>query len=69
MENQTSIVSECLEMVAREEKRLKENNTFKRYAAIDDLYNELLEKGLIKERGYTLRGIEDYHLWRGRLTQ
>lgn len=25
-------------------------------------YNRLLEKGIVKKRGYTLRGIEDIHL-------
>ena len=65
MENQTNVVSDFNEMIAREQKRLKEKNTYDRFSAIDDLYNELLEKGLIKKRGYTLRGIEDYHLWWG----
>ncbi|HEY8898451.1 MAG TPA: hypothetical protein VIM79_26665 [Niastella sp.] len=65
MENQTNVVSDFNEMVAREQKRLKEKNASDSISAIDDLYNELLKKGLIKKRGYTLRGIEDIHLWRG----
>lgn len=65
MENQTNIVAMYLEMVAMEQKRLKEKNTYKRYVDIEDLYNEWVEKGLIKERGYTLRTIDDWHLWRG----
>lgn len=30
----------------------------------NDTYNKLLNKGTIKKRGYTLRGIEDSHLLR-----
>ena len=66
MENQTNIISDFKEMIAREERRLKENNTYDRLAAVNDLYNEWLEKGLIKKRGFTLRGIEDWHLLRVR---
>lgn len=69
MENQTNIVFEYLEMIAREEKRLKENNNYKRLTAASDLYDELLEQGIIEKRGYTLRTIDDWHLWRGRLPQ
>jgi hypothetical protein len=67
MENQTNIISEFNEMIAREEKRLKEKNIYKRLAAVNDLYNEWLEKGLIKKRGYTLRTIDDWHLLRVRI--
>lgn len=28
----------------------------------NDTYNKLLKNGVIKKRGYTLRGIEDIHL-------
>ncbi len=30
----------------------------------NDAYNNLVNKGLLKKRGYTLRGIEDAHLFR-----
>jgi len=30
----------------------------------NETYNKLLDKGIIKKRGYTLRGIEDVHLFR-----
>ncbi len=29
----------------------------------NDTYNKLLKEGLIKKRGFTLRGIEDAHLF------
>lgn len=32
-------------------------------AKANDNYNELVSKGIIKKRGYTLRGIEDAHLF------
>ena len=66
MENQSNIISDFKEMVAREEKRLKEKNTYDRLVVANDFYNKLLEKGLIKKRGFTLRGIEDVHLLRVR---
>jgi hypothetical protein len=62
MENQSNIISDYKEMIAREEKRLKERKTTERLISANNLYNKLLEKGLIKKRGYTLRGIEDMHL-------
>lgn len=65
MEHQTNIIATYLEMIAKEERRLKEKSSFKRYAEVEELYNEWIEKGLIKERGYTLRTIDDWHLWRG----
>ena len=33
-----------------------------RFRRADELYNSLLAKGVIKRRGYTLRGIEDSNL-------
>jgi hypothetical protein len=65
MENQTNIVADFKEMVDREQKRLKEKKAKSRLSEANGIYNKLLEKGLIKKRGFTLRGIEDYHLWRG----
>lgn len=35
-------------------------------AKANEAYNRLLDKGVIKKRGYTLRGIEDAHLFRFR---
>lgn len=29
----------------------------------NEAYNDLVNKGVIKQRGYTLRGIEDIHLF------
>lgn len=65
MENQRNIVAMYLEMAAMEQKRLQERKTYKLYADAEDLYNEWIEKGLIKERGYTLRTIDDWHLMLG----
>ena len=66
MENHSNIVSNLKEVIAKEEKRLKVKNNSNRLIAANDFYNKLLEKGLIKKRGYTLRGIEDMHLLRVR---
>jgi chromosome condensin MukBEF complex kleisin-like MukF subunit len=32
----------------------------------NDTYNKLVNQGLLKKRGYTLRGIEDAHLFRSK---
>ena len=67
MENHSNIISSLKEVIAKEEKRLKEKKTTDRLISVNNLYNKLLEQGLIKKRGYTLRGIEDMHLLNVRL--
>ncbi len=44
------------------ENSLANDNNFKRLSEANEKYNELLEKGVIKKRGFQLRGIEDMRL-------
>jgi hypothetical protein len=37
-------------------------DTHKKIAAANEIYNKLVSNGIVKKRGYTLRGIEDIHL-------
>lgn len=39
-----------------------EANKGRQLLTANDRYNKLLERGWVKKRGYTLRGIEDIHL-------
>lgn len=56
-----SLVDNFQQLIKNRESVNNENNNLSK---INDTYNKLVEKGLIKKRGYTLRGIEDAHLLR-----
>ena len=57
-----SIVTELKEIIKSEEKRVQDRNGYIILNKVNDRYNEMIKKGTIKKRGYTLRGIEDSHL-------
>lgn len=67
MENQ-SIVSKLQEIIAKEEQELQHTTTAAQLLSANEYYNKLVEEGMIKKRGFTLRGIEDTHLLNVRLT-
>jgi hypothetical protein len=56
-----NLVEQFQEILQREREKRKEKKPNDLLAA-RELYNELLKKGWIKKRGYTLRGIEDVHV-------
>lgn len=62
MENQSDIISKLKEVFKKEEEKLKAKKTNERLVSANNYYNKLIERGIIKKRGYTLRGIEDTHL-------
>lgn len=57
-----SIVSE-LEKVLREREDSKENKANEDLNRANDFYNKMIQDGVMKKRGYTLRGIDDSHLY------
>lgn len=65
MARKKDIVTELISVIKKEESKVVSE---KKLSAANDLYNKLLKSGTIKKRGYTLRGIEDYRLFRNSIT-
>ena len=61
MTSKKDIVTELKSVIRKEESKATAD---KKLSAANDFYNKLLKSGTIKKRGYTLRGIEDYQLFR-----
>jgi hypothetical protein len=57
-----TLVEQFQEILQREKDKRTAGKSKDLLAGFEELYKELLEKGWIKKRGYTLRGIEDMHL-------
>lgn len=62
---QENIIKKMEELVKENENKYNSSNREK-VAKADEIYNSLISKGVIKKRGYTLRGIEDFHRLRVR---
>lgn len=58
-----SIVSELEEVLKKSESMAKENKSNNDLSRANDFYNKMVHDGVIKKRGYTLRGIDDSHLY------
>ena len=61
MANSTNIIKEVVELVRKNESQQLSGNA-RKLALADELFNKLVERGLLEKRGFTLRGIEDIHL-------
>ena len=59
---QLSVLTDFETLIKEVEAQNKDNKTFIDLSKANDFYNELIANGTIKKRGYTLRGIDDYHL-------
>jgi hypothetical protein len=64
---QKKVASELEKLVEEYTKALIEKPDARTLLDANEHYNELVKKGLVKKRGYTLRGIEDNHLFRHNL--
>lgn len=67
MEINETIVSQFEQVLKDKKVEKKQSESSKSISRANDLYNKMLDEGLIKKRGYTLRGIEDSHLYQFRL--
>jgi tRNA splicing endonuclease len=59
--NEKTLVEQFQEILQKEREKRQEkkpNDLLRAY----ELYHDLLKRGWIKKRGYTLRGIEDVHV-------
>lgn len=66
MPDEKDIITELLSVINAEQAK---STARKKLSAANDLYNKLLKEGKIKKRGYTLRGIEDYRLFRSSIQE
>jgi hypothetical protein len=60
------ITTQIADFVKANENKFKSGES-KKIILADKKYNELLNEGFVKKRGYTLRGIEDVHLLQFRI--
>jgi len=63
MENNKSIVDQLSLVIQQESSKLKKDDVHSALERANDLYNDLVKQGVIKKRGYTLKGAEDNHLF------
>lgn len=69
MENQISLITQLETILNDLENNVKMDKSLVSLMEANDLYNKLLNEGLIKKRGYSLRGIEDAHLYKTKLNR
>jgi hypothetical protein len=62
MANDKQITTKLEQFVKSNENKFK-SDSFQRLSIANDKYNKLVSTGLVKKRGFTLRGIEDMHLF------
>jgi len=62
MVNDKQITNKLEEFVKTNESKFKSEG-FKKLLIANDKYNKLVSDGVLKKRGFTLRGIEDIHLF------
>lgn len=58
MENNKKIADE-LSLIIKNTPTTFDENTFLSLDKANDLYNDLIDRGIIKKRGYTLKGIDE----------
>ena len=66
MEKET-LIQKLQETILERESLMKENESYLALNEANALYNKLVEDGITKKRGFTLRGIEDSHLFQIKL--
>lgn len=67
MPKKGTITREFEKAVKKKERELEGDRSYLALKEANDFYNKLLEDGIAKKRGFTLRGIEDSHLFQIRL--
>jgi hypothetical protein len=67
MEEISKIVTELNDVIKKEEAKQHGTKNNDSLLVANDYYNKLIENGMVKKRGFTLRGIEDTHLFNVRL--
>ena len=67
LEDKKTLITHLEEALKNVEDINKNLESYQSLKQANDLYNKLLDEGVIKKRGYTLRGIEDAHLFNARL--
>jgi len=67
MESKETIVQQLERAIERTERDIAVERSYIALKEANDLYNKLLENGIAKKRGFTLRGIEDSHLFHTKL--
>ncbi|HWK59136.1 MAG TPA: hypothetical protein VNQ80_17460 [Parapedobacter sp.] len=67
MESKETIVQQLEKAIELTEKEIATQRSYIALREANDLYNKLLEDGVAKRRGFTLRGIEDSHLFHTKL--
>ena len=61
MEHKESMVKQLKKTIQDKEAENQNNSTYASLNRANDFYNKMVNEGIIKKRGYTLRGIEDFH--------
>ncbi|RXK50772.1 hypothetical protein [Aquirufa rosea] len=67
MKTELSIVAQFELLIEKERDTLIKRQSFQKLNEANNRHNHLIETGVIKKRGYTLRGIEDVHLYRRKI--
>jgi len=67
MEPKESIVTQLEKILKEQEKENSKNETYSSLNRANDFYNKMIDQGITKKRGFTLRGIEDNHLFQIRI--
>lgn len=67
MEPKESVVAQLERVLKAQEEQTKKSHGSNSLWRANELYNKLVNNGVIKKRGYTLRGIEDSHLFQVKL--
>ena len=67
MTHKESIVEQLKTVIAITEKEVETRRSYIALKEANDFYNKLLENGITQKRGFTLRGIEDSHLFHAKL--
>ena len=67
MEHKESIVEQLEKTIYDKEAENKKNSAYNSLNQANDFYNKMLNEGLTKKRGFTLRGIEYSHLYQVKL--
>lgn len=65
MKTSNSLVSKLEDLLKQVEISSQDHSSFNKLNKANDHYNNLVKTGVIKKRGFTLRGIEDVHLLNG----
>jgi len=68
MEEESKLVREFKKVIGKQEGRFKKTEKASLSTA-NNYYNKLIENGVMKKRGFTLRGIEDAHLFNVKLNR